>query len=485
VGAWNGPGGNSYSAGTAVPVRPGSDIETLQRTGQAVRINHHPDGSPVQQLGYRCSVIAPVVVGERTWGILAVVAASPAGLATEAEERLSAFCYLLATSIANTEHRADLATQAVSDPLTGLVNHRFFHERLKIEVGRAIRHGSPLALALIDIDHFKEANDSVGHEVGDRILVDLASRLRAVARAEDTVARIGGDEFALIFPETDRMQALNAVERVRSEVSAEPLEGRRITISSGICDLRDAEDAGTLFRLADGALYWSKAHGRDSAWVYDPDVVHELSAQERADQLQRTQALTGLRALARAIDARDPTTRRHSERVSVLAGALAEAMGWQPDLIALLREAALIHDVGKIGVPDAILLKPGALTAQEFDQVKQHAALSAQIAAEVLGETQVDWIRAHHERPDGRGYPLGLRESQIAEGAAVLAVADTWDVMTISRPYSVPKSVEEALAECRSLVGIQFTAAVVDSLLALHESGRLERLTAASPPSAV
>jgi len=220
----------------------------------------------------------------------------------------------VATAIANTEDRAKLAAQATSDPLTGLLNHRVFHEHLRAEVSRTRRHGGNVSLAGIDIDHFKELNDGVCHDVGDRILSALADRLSRVVRAEDTVARIGGDEFALLLPETDRLQGLSVVERLRRLVAAEPLEGRSITLSAGICDMAVATGPESLLRLADGALYWCKAHGRDRSWIYDSEVVHDLSAQERADLLQRSQALTGLRALARAIDARDPTTRRHSER---------------------------------------------------------------------------------------------------------------------------------------------------------------------------
>lgn len=480
VGAWHGPEGRSYDPGTEVPVRPGSDLEEMLESGRAVRIDHHADGTPVHLLGYRCSVVVPVHVGELIWGALAVVAVDSGGLPRDAVPRLGAFCDLLGTAVANTEQAERLAAQATSDPLTGLLNHRNFHQRLRTELSRAQRHGGRLSLAVIDIDHFKEANDSVGHEVGDRILGRVAERLLAVARSEDVVARIGGDEFALILPETDRLQALSAVERLRAEVSSEPIEGRRITISAGICDLREAGDAEALFRLADGALYWSKANGRDRAWIYDPDVVRELSAQERAEHLQRSQALTGVRALARAIDARDPTTRRHSERVASLAGGLAEQCGWPEDRVARLREAALIHDVGKIGVPDAMLLKPGPLTPPEYDQVKLHALLSAQIADEVLSEEQVGWIRAHHERPDGNGYPFGLRGDEIPEGASLLSLADAWDVMSVGRSYAEATGTEQALQECRLLVGRQFTGEAVHALERLHEAGRLEGIAAAA-----
>ena len=412
-------------------------------------------------------------MGDRIWGALAASAAAPNGLRADAEQRLTDFADLLSTAIVNTESHERLAAQASTDPLTGLANHRTFHDRLRAEVARANRHGRSLTLALIDVDHFKQINDSAGHETGDRVLAAIGERLRSAARAEDLLARIGGDEFALLLPESDRMEALSAVERARQLVAGESYGPWRVTISAGICDLATAGDAEEIFRLADGALYWSKAHGRDVSWIYDPDVVRELSAEERADRLQRSQALIGLRALARAIDAKDPVTREHSERVAALAGRLAEQRGWTPDRVALLSEAALVHDVGKIGVPDHLLVEPGPLTADEMEQVRAHARLSAEIVDEVLGPEQVEWIRAHHERPDGRGYPRGLHDAEIAEGAALLAVADAWDVMTRSRPYSPPMPADEAMAEMRTLVGRQFKPYAVAALVALADAGAL------------
>jgi diguanylate cyclase (GGDEF)-like protein/putative nucleotidyltransferase with HDIG domain len=356
-----------------------------------------------------------------------------------------------------------LLDQALTDPLTGLANHRAFQERLHAEVARARRHDRPLTLAMIDLDRFKQINDLAGHATGDRVLAELGARLRSALREEDLLARIGGDEFALLLPETDEPAAHAVLERVRRMLERDPLvDGIHVTISAGICGIDRAGDAETILRLADGALYWSKEQGRNVTHVYDPGTVRELSAAERLARLERSHALAGIRALARAIDAKDPSTREHSERVAALAARLAHALGWPPDRVALLHEAALIHDVGKIGIPDAVLLKPGRLDAAEYEQVKEHAAMSARIVEDILVPEQVAWILAHHERPDGRGYPAGITD--IPAGAALLAAADSFDVMTVARPYSRAKSEPEALAECRALVGEQFTAEAVAAL---------------------
>jgi diguanylate cyclase (GGDEF)-like protein/putative nucleotidyltransferase with HDIG domain len=473
MGSWSDGRGGRYEPGTSVPVRAGSDVEAALRSGAPVRIDQHQPGSPVDRLGYACSVIAPIHVGGVVWGILAVVDEERAGLQSDAEVRLTAFGDLLATAIANTESSVRLAAQAATDPLTGLANHRTFHERMTAEIARAQRHGRELSVAVIDVDHFKHVNDSGGHEQGDHALARLGELLAGLARAEDTLARIGGDEFAWLLPEVSAHEAMLALERGRDAVAATNFGAVPITISVGICDLSAADDPQRLFELADGALYWSKVHGRNTVWIYDPEVVSELSAQERAEHLERSRGLIGLRALARAIDAKDPTTRRHSQRVADLAARLARQVGWPAEQVRLLSEAALVHDVGKIGVPDAVLLKNAPLTAEEMAQIRLHAELSAQIVDDVLKPDQVAWIRAHHERPDGNGYPNALRGEEIPEGAALLSVADAWDVMTLSRPYSTPKPFADALAECSSLVGEQFTRPAVEALVALYRAGEL------------
>jgi diguanylate cyclase (GGDEF)-like protein/PAS domain S-box-containing protein len=421
-----------------------------------------------------------VETGEERWAI----ARSRPVFGERDEVRLAINIFTDITALKQTEQdRAELLARVGADPLTGLLNHRVFHERLAVEVSRARRHDHRLSLALIDVDNFKQINDTSGHQAGDRVLAAVAERLAEVARTEDVLARIGGDEFALLLPYSGEAEAYAAVERARSAVSSTPLlEDRRVTVSAGICDFATAHDADSMFRFADGALYWSKAHGRDVAWIYDPATIRQLSAQERAEHLQQSQTLIGIRALARAIDAKDPNTRQHADRVAALAARMAGVLGWGFDRVSLLSEAALVHDVGKLGVPDAVLLKPDLLTAEEYELTKLHAGLSAQIVEDVLRPEQVAWIRAHHERPDGHGYPDGLVESEIPLGAALLTLADVWDVMTVSRSYGTRKTYDQALEECRSLVGRQFTADALEALEELHRRGLLTSASAGPTP---
>ena len=225
-------------------------------------------------------------------------------------------------------------------------------------------------------------------------------------------------------------------------------------------------------------VYTSRSHAFDEGHVsllelLSTVIAARMSTSAEFERLNlesrrnQRKALAGLRALARAIDAKDPMTRQHSDRVATLATEIARRLGWSEDQIGLLHEAALLHDVGKIGIPDSILLKPGRLTADEYARVKEHATLGAMIVEGLLNNDQVNWIRWHHERPNGHGYPDALTDAAIPEGAAIIALADTWDVMTISRPYCPPLPVSDAILECRQLAGKQFRASLVEVLVGI------------------
>jgi diguanylate cyclase (GGDEF)-like protein len=359
----------------------------------------------------------------------------------------------------------ELSTLAFTDALTGLANHRRFHDALQVEAARAERYGRELAVALLDIDQFKQINDTHGHGVGDEVLRDVAQHLDRNRRPTDVLGRLGGDELAWLMPEADADRARHAAERVRADIASSTIGGiRRVTISIGVCDLLRSESPAEMLRLADGALYWAKMHGRNQLVVYQPEVVEALSDAERAERLERRQGILAIRSLARAVDAKDHFTHRHSERVAELCQPLAETLGWSRHDRDRLHDAALVHDVGKIGIPDSILRKPDRLTNREYDIVKSHASLGAQIVAGALPVEQVGWIAHHHERVDGRGYPGGLAGHEIPLGARIMAVADAWDVMTSERPYQRPRALEEAFEECRRLAGRQFCPEVVDAL---------------------
>jgi diguanylate cyclase (GGDEF)-like protein/putative nucleotidyltransferase with HDIG domain len=464
-----------WTSGAHERLEPGT-VRELARGGLLDRLHA---GEPVArdeagEAPRHVRLAAPVRAGSMPWGAIVVAAREPHDFGPGGEVRLQEYADLIAIALANAEDRARLDSEAATDHLTGLPNHRAFRERLIEEVARARRHGRPLTVALIDIDGFRELNDRAGLQAADEALADIGERLSEVVREEDVLARLGGDEYGVIFAESDRHQALLIADRARRAVAEAPLRHRlRATVSIGLCDLDVASSDAELLRRADAALFWAKEHGRDLCWLYDPTVVRELDERQRTRGLDRSHALIGLRALARAIDAKDPDTQEHSERVAVLAARLAAERGWSPERVALLRDAALLHDVGKIGIPDAILLKGGTLDEDEMAVVREHPTLGARIVGDVLEEEQIAWIASHHERPDGRGYPLALRGDDVPEGAALLALADAWDVMVSDRSYSPPMVIADALAEAQAAAGTQFDAAAVEALESLARRGEL------------
>lgn len=462
MGAWPPDSPGADRIGARFPMRVRSPVREVIKDGVST-FQASMVGSPLcDTLGFRAGMVAPIIL--RQGQPFVIVVPAEAGPSLEADlEQLTIVCEPIATAIQSLHDRERLAEQAASDALTGLANHRVFNSELVHELDAAVEAELPLSVAVLDVDDFKQINDAAGHEFGDATLVRLADALRSAAGARDTISRTGGDEFAWLMPGVCARDAYERVEAAREIFQRAPGD-HKVTISVGICDIAAASDPAHLTRLADGALYWSKAHGRAQTQVYDPDVVEDLSETERANRLARSQTLVGLRALARAIDAKDPVTSQHSERVADLASRLARVRGWPEQRVALLRDAALVHDVGKLAVPDALLTKPGDLTDRERLQMSEHVELSVRIATGVLSDEQLEWINTHHERPDGNGYPRGIGAGQLPEGGELLAVANAFDAMTSGRGYSRGLSLSEALEECRLRAGTQFAPAAVDAL---------------------
>jgi diguanylate cyclase (GGDEF)-like protein len=466
--------------GERIGLAPGSAVDQA-RQGRIGRFDER-DATALTLPPFRLRVAAPIIADGRPWGALIASSIDANDLPETTETRLERFAELAGLTVQLADERDRLVAEATTDPLTGLLNHRAFHERLRQACAAAHRRQRPLSIALFDLDRFKQVNDTLGHLAGDRVLTEAARRMRDATRSGEVIARLGGDELALLMVDTPGDEAHAAAERIRRAITAEPFaDAGHMTISAGVCDLGRAGLADDLLRLADGALYWAKANGRDACIVYSPEVVAELSAAERADRLEHARALAALGALAKAIDAKDPATIRHSERVAALTAELAEESGWGAEEVGRLHDAALVHDVGKIGVPDAILSKPGRLTDEEYDVIKRHADLGARIVAGVLEGDQVAWVRGHHERHDGRGYPDGLAGAEIADGARLLALADAWDAMTGARVYSAPLPPADALAEVRRNAGTQFHPDAVAALERIHARGALAQHEGSDP----
>jgi diguanylate cyclase (GGDEF)-like protein/putative nucleotidyltransferase with HDIG domain len=353
---------------------------------------------------------------------------------------------------------------ALTDPLTGLGNHRHFHERLQRELVAAEDDGTPLTLCLIDIDDFKRINDGLGHPVGDRVLSQVAGRLRQGGEA----FRLGGDEFALLLPGLDERAAVTAAESIIGRIGSLQLEQiGPITVSAGIATF-PMQGAGRdeLIRLADSALYWAKEHGKNRVRVYRPDVVELAELKRLASGPDRAARYRAAASLAKAVDARDAYTGSHSERVSDLAAKIAARLGIDQEQIELTRLAASLHDLGKLAIPEEILRKPGSLTESERLVLERHPQIGHRMLESLGVDPVADCVRHHHERWDGAGYPDGLAGDEIPLGARIIFVADAYDAMTSDRVYRTRLSTHEALAELSRCAGTQFDPEIVAAFAA-------------------
>src|SRR3954449_11866603 len=364
---------------------------------------------------------------------------------------------------------ARLADAARTDALTGLLNRRGFQELMEVEIERALRSSRPLAIVVGDLDHFKHLNDRYGHAAGDVALKRFAEIASMASRRIDAVARIGGEEFALLLPDTEQHAAYLLAERLRRAVK-EPSAGKTgetdlPTVSFGVASFpTHAADAEALMHAADQALYAAKAMGRDRSVIYNPEILANVLG-GNLEPVAGNEHLSAVLVLAETLDLRDSGTASHSQTVGRLAALIAGALGFAADRVERIRLAGILHDIGKIGIPDWILHKPGPLDESEWAEVRKHPEMGARIAASAkLGDIS-EWILCHHERVDGCGYPGGLPAGEIPVEARILAVADAYEAMTAERVYKPAMPAAEAEEELRRQSGTQFDAAVVGALL--------------------
>ena len=351
---------------------------------------------------------------------------------------------------------------ALTDPLTGLGNHRHFHERLERELRQAQEKGLPLTLCLVDVDDFKRINDRFGHPAGDRVLSRLASRLRQTGEA----FRLGGDEFALLLPGYDEGSALTAAASVVERIAALELDQiGSVTVSVGVATSpAHAADRDELIRLADSALYWAKEYGKNRVRSYRPDVIELAELKRLASGPDRAARFRAAASLARAVDARDAYTGSHSQRVAELAARMARRLELPDEEVELTRLAASLHDLGKLAIPEEILRKPGPLTEPERMVLERHPQIGFRMLESLGVDPVADWVLHHHERWDGSGYPDGLPGERIPLGARIIFVADAYDAMTSERVYRRRVLPEQAVAELQRCAGTQFDPEIVDAL---------------------
>jgi diguanylate cyclase (GGDEF)-like protein/putative nucleotidyltransferase with HDIG domain len=358
-------------------------------------------------------------------------------------------------------------TDAVrTDALTGLLNRRGLEEVFEREMERARRQNKPLTLLVGDLDRFKMLNDRLGHPAGDRALELMGEALTAGVRVVDRVGRMGGEEFALILPETDEQEAYVLAERLRTRVRDNfAADIFPLTISFGLASYpTHGATTASLLKAADQALYTAKEFGRDCSVIYSAETAEILRGDSHRKESTAERRVSSLIGLAGSMD-----TAEHSQMVGRYTKLIAVEMGLDKDLVERVQLAGVLHDIGKIGVADAIVNKPGALTDAEWDEMQKHPEFGARMLERAELWDIAEWVLAHHERPDGKGYPLGMKGDDIPLEARIVAVADAYEAMTTDRVYRPSIGHTAARAELRRGAGNQFDARVVQAFLKAHE----------------
>lgn len=378
----------------------------------------------------------------------------------------------------------ELVELSITDGLTGLFNHRFIQERFDFEFKRVKRYGGFLSCMIIDIDHFKNINDTYGHQIGDFVLRELGSIIKNLSREVDICGRYGGEEFMTLsnVPLDDALKYANklhaAIEKKVFEIKGNSI---KVTVSIGLTEFRtDMRTKQQMIDYADQAMYQAKQDGRNliRIWKEQSEQAETSLDKFSIDELKqrflnlskqmRDVYMESTEALVRAIDAKDHYTREHSQNVSIYSVAMAQALGMTDEEIQIIRYAALLHDVGKIGISTDVLIKVNALTPEEFEILKKHPIIGVNILKDVkFLEKEIPIIMHHHERYDGNGYPHGLKGREIPVGARILGVADAFDAMTTDRGYKMKMPREKAVDELVRGKGAQFSPEVVDAFIEL------------------
>src|SRR6266446_4534038 len=463
------------------------------------------------------AVALPIFFAEQLHGVLYVESAKDIDFSEEEVLLLGTLADLIAGALHNALTFQKAQEQAITDGLTGVKTHRFFMEALSAEWKRSTRAGRAFALVLMDLDRFKFVNDFYGHLEGDLVLQRVGHILEANCRRSDVVARYGGDEFVILMPETSMEQARQLASKLRGWVSADPLlREKNISASFGIaCYPLHGSSPQELIQVADASMYLSKHQGGNAVstadhfdpneakkWKRDvleaylgvtlkrlfstgPEGFEEINSRLKqfTESLAATEGTNGkpsstaslqgphalpqavldtVTSLAFAIDAKDHYTQGHSQKVSAYAALIAEALGMSDAEIEEIRLGAVLHDVGKVAIPENILNKNGPLNPEEWETMKSHVKFGAKTLDPLTPLARIrEMVLHHHEFFDGSGYPEALTGEGIPLGARIIAVADAYDTITSDRTYKKARNATDALAELERCANAQFDGAIV------------------------
>src|SRR5829696_8350209 len=377
---------------------------------------------------------------------------------------------LFATVLYQRRKIADLADRVAAasrfDPLTGLLNRPAFEEMLHFELDRSRRTGRPLAVIVGEIDGMARLNAERGHGAGDVALKQIGQHMTKWKRRIDSAGRIAGVRFAVLLPETDEHGAFLVAERLRRATRRSfAQDALPLTISFGASSYPDhGEELGVLMGAAGRAVDAAVELRRDRSVVYCPDVARMLD--ELPDPETAEPRLSSIIGLAEELDVRDTGHTGHCHTVARYAELMARELGFEPERVERIRLAGLVHDIGKTGVSDRLISKSGPLEPEDWHSIRTHPEIGGRLLAHPELEDLSAWVLAHHERPDGKGYPFGLVCEEIPIEARILAVADAYEAMTSERAFRSALGDEVAIGVLRAGAGTQFDPAVVNVFLA-------------------
>ncbi len=450
----------------------------------------------------RSVLCLPLTYGETLLGILNVESRRENAFPEQEVLLMRTLADLLATALHNAFVFQKMQQQAITDGLTGIKTRRFFVEALQSEWKRASRSGRSFSVVLIDLDRFKEVNDSLGHLEGDLVLARVGRLLEQKCRQSNVVARYGGDEFVILMPETGMDQAQILSERLRLWIATDPmLNERHVTGSFGVASFplhgATVED---VVRVADAGMYVSKHAGgnrvstaeelpegenillqRQQLTAYiEGFMQRENSGPELTEELVATlkkmcgseedpataEVLTdAIRALTLAAEAREVNCGAHGEHVARYSRIIGRELGMSEDELSDLVFAAQVHDVGKILLSERLLNKPGLPVEADFEELKLHTVIGSQIVDVIPGVHALrDMVKYHHERFDGSGYPAGLKGEQIPMGARIIGLADAYSNLIAERPFAPAREKLEAVRELEAQSGHKFDGMLVHIL---------------------
>lgn len=495
-------GATAHATGKKIPLGTGI-LGRVARTGERALVQNALPGNLTGILpDSRAVLCIPITYGDSLLGVLNVESRNENAFLPQDVLILNTLADLLATALHNAFVFQKLQQQSITDGLTGIKTRRFFWEALSAEWKRASRSGRPFSVVLIDLDKFKEVNDTMGHFEGDLVLARVGRLLEQKSRQSNVVARYGGDEFIVLMPETGAEQAQVLAERLRQWLASDPmLAEHHITGSFGVASFPmhgfSIED---IIRVADAGMYVSKRSGGNlvstaqefvegqdfarqrqqiSAYI-EGFLQRERTGPEHVEELTSTlYKLCGgdqdcqvpllkeaIESLSRAAESRELQTAGHGDLVARYAEVLARALGLSPEETADLVYAARVHDVGKIFIPERILNKPGPLNDEEFFQIKLHARVGAEIVGTIPHSDMMRGaIEHHHQRFDGSGYPDGLRGEQIPQWARIIALADAYANLVTEQTFSSARTPDQALEELAKMSGTRFDGMLVRLLL--------------------